>query len=747
MAPVICELMAAKLAPPRVRPGVVARPRLIDALDAGASCAVTVVCAPAGYGKTLLVAAWCADRAKRGAAPVAWLSLATTENDPGLLLRYLIGALRRADVEVGERAAMMVQVPGASPLACMHSLLNDLAALPQRPTLVLDDYHVITEPVCHELMAMLVDHGDRVLRVMFCTQAEPPIALGSLRAAGQLSELRAHDLRFSVREAAELVRRAGDGLQLDHDTVAMLAARTEGWAAGLYLAALWLRGRGGQQADAQRFGGDNRHVVDYLSEAVLARLDDGTREFLLKTSIVDRLCTSLCEALIGHSATGVLEQIERSNLFVVALDDSRRWYRYHHLFGRMLRSELMRRCPDGVSVLHRRASAWYRRTGLITEAIEHARQAGDLDDVAQMICEHWLQIGRRGQLATLRSWLDGFDREQLQRHPELGVVGGMVTGLSGGSELEFRGWLDLAEDGLTRGDGAFAGTVSLQAGVNVLRSSFDHRNIPAAAIAAAHAARMETETHGELRVGALGNLALLLYLRGDPSAARDAVSEALRDPQAQLRPYGYITALTTAALIAIDGGDVTNAQATATLALTYAATVGLSDNLVSGLAHVALARAQMANHQLEAADTQMNTAMALLRGGVTPSRQVYALLWAAKLARARGDLSAAIGLTDEAEDLLCTFEDAGTLSDLLKDVRRAISRARQRHRAPDARALTEAELAVLRLMRGPDSQRAIARSLSISMNTVKTHRASIYRKLDVSCRQDAVARAVALNLI
>jgi LuxR family maltose regulon positive regulatory protein len=676
--------------------------------------------------------------------------LAATENDPGLLMRYLIGALRHAGLEVGECAAVMVRVPGASAFACMRSVLNDLAGLPQRPTLVLDDYHVITAAVCHELIGLLVDHGDRLLRVIFCTQADPPLALGSLRAAGQLSELRADDLRFSSDEAAQLLLSGSDALKLHRDSVATLTAQTEGWPAGLYLAALWLRGRGNQQADAQRFGGDNRHVVDYLSEAVLARLDDATREFLLKTSIVDRLCTSLCEAIIQRPAGGVLEQVERSNLFVVALDDNRRWYRYHYLFGRMLRSELTRQCPDQVAVLHRRASAWYRRSGLITEAIEHARQAGDCDMVAQLICEHWLQIARRGQLETLRGWLAGFDREQLARHPELGVVGGMMTGLTGGSELEFRGWLDVAEQGLRRADGdgaVFAGTTSLRAGVNMLRCTFDHRDIAAATIAAAHAAQMETDAHGELRVAALANLGFLLYLCGDPSGARDAVSEALRDPQAQLRPYGYISALTTAALIAIDDGDITNAASTARRALTYAATVGLSDNLVCGLVHVALGRTLMATHQLQAADTQMRTAIALLRGGVTPSRHVYALLWAATLARARGDLGAAVRLTDEAEDLLSAFEDPGTLSGLLSDTRHATAQARQRRRDPDSGALTDAELAVLRLLRGADSRRAIAQALSISMNTVKTHSSAIYRKLNVSCRQDAVSRAVELGLI
>jgi len=229
VAPVMGELVAAKLEAPCVRPGVVARPRLIDALDASGGVGVTVVGAPTGYGKTLLVAAWCADVVQRGAQAAAWLSLAATENDPGLLMRYLIGALRHAGLQVGERAAVMVRVAGASPFACMRSLLNDLAGLPERATLVLDDYHVITEVVCHELIGLLVDHGDRVLRVIFCTRADPPLALGSLRAGGQLSEIGADDLRFSLDEAAQLLLRASDGLKLDRESVATLTARTEGW--------------------------------------------------------------------------------------------------------------------------------------------------------------------------------------------------------------------------------------------------------------------------------------------------------------------------------------------------------------------------------------------------------------------------------------------------------------------------------------------------------------------------------------
>ena len=234
----------------------------------------------------MLVAAWCAEVAARDQRVIAWLSLAATENDPALLTRYLIGALRRADRAIGERAETMLAVPGANPTAWMRSLVNDLAAVQAHTTLVLDDYHVVTEPACHALVQFLLDHAPASLHLIVCTRADPPIALGSLRAIGQLAEVRTTDLRFTDGEAAALLVET-EGLNLDAQAVASLGARTEGWAAGLYLAALWLRGRGGPGADVERFAGDNRHVVDYLSEVVLDQLSDEVREFLLRTSIVD----------------------------------------------------------------------------------------------------------------------------------------------------------------------------------------------------------------------------------------------------------------------------------------------------------------------------------------------------------------------------------------------------------------------------------------------------------------------------
>jgi LuxR family maltose regulon positive regulatory protein len=741
------ELVATKLVPPRVRDGYIPRKRLIDALAAGRDRRLTLVDAPTGYGKTMLVAAWCAELTEQDERGVAWLSLAATENDPALLTRYLIGALRRAGLQVGADAETMLHVPGASPTAWTRSLVNDLATVDAQTTLVLDDYHLIAEPACHALVQFLVDHAPGSLHLLVSARADPPITLGALRAAGELVELRAADLRFTTEEAEQLLVER-EGLDLPKETVASLSARTEGWAAGLYLAALWLRGQGSQETDAERFAGDNRHVVDYLSEAVLERLDDNVRTFLLETSIVDRLCTPLADAITQRRSGGLLENIERSNLFLVPLDETRTWYRYHHLFRQMLRAELARRHPELVADLHGRASGWYRERGLISEAIDHATAAGDAAGAAAMISEHWLDVGRWGQEATAKRWLEAFGPDQLNSYPELCLIGAFLTGVGGGSESEFRRWLELAEAGASGGDrNLVAGSSSLSSGIALLRSAFAYRDVRAAIATAARTVRVESEAHGLFRVAALANLAFLLYLTGDPSKARHAASEAMRDPQAERRPHGFITALTTSALISLDAGDAEQGERAARRALEYAAESGLTDNQVSGLAYVAVGRSLAAARRAKPAAAQMERALQMLRGGTVPARHAYALLSAAPVLQACGDHAGALKLIDEAEQLLASFEDAGMLTALLADVQRRIALARPRRGEPDSTAVTEAELEVLRLLRSPGSQRAIARELSVSINTVKTHTSSIYRKLDVSSRDDAVTRAIDLGLI
>ena len=729
--------------------GYVHRPRLIDALDAGAARRLTLVDAPTGYGKTMLVVAWCADRVSRGLSSCAWLSLAAAENDPAVLIRSLIEALRRAGIAVSERVEMMVRVPGASPEAWISSLIDDLASLEAPITLVLDDLHLLVDPACHALLQSLIDHAPASVSMIVCTRSEPPVRLRALREAGQLAEIRAGDLRFDDGEAEELLV-GREGLGLDRAMVSSLTARTEGWAAGLYLAALWLRGHREPASDVERFAGDNRHVVDYLSEAVLEGLGEDVQWFLLATSVTDRFCGSLCDALTRTSAASVLEQIERSNLFLVPLDESRTWYRYHHLFGQMLSSELARRHPDLVAGLHRRASAWYLDAGLISEAVQHALAARDFDNAAALICEYWLEIGRWGDEATIHRWLKAFDRHERRRYPELGFIGAVIVGMSGGSDGEFRPWIELAERGLADeaiGERRVAGSTSLRAGVSFLHATFAYRDIGAALTAAARTVRMESDTRGQFLVITLANLALLRYLSGDPASARRAVSETLRNPQVLRRPHGYIIALSTAALIAIDAGDEDEGERCALRALEYAASAGVDDRAVSSLAHVALGRALANRGQRDVAALRMEQALRLLRGGVLPAWLAYTLLQAAAVLAAGGERAAAVGLGDEAQALVASFQDAGILESLLDDVQLQLTRSRPRRTGADAVALTHAELLVLRFLGGSLSQRAIAQELSVSLNTVKTHTSAIYRKLEVSSRADAIARATGLALL
>src|SRR5271166_3880917 len=683
-APIVEDPIGTNLAPPPLRPGYVDRARLFDALTAARDRRVTLVAAPTGYGKTMLLAAWCAEASARGGGASAWLSLDETDNDPARLMRGLIGALRRIGPDIGQHAEAMLPTPGASPMALMRSLVNDLAAAELDALLVCDDFHLITAPACHAIVEFLLDYAPRALHMIISTRSEPPFALGSLRAAGDLAEIRAPELRFTPQEADELLVER-EGLCLSEKALTGLLARTEGWPAGLYLAALWLRGRSTPEADAEHFAGDNRYVVDYLSEAVLGRLTDEVREFMLNTSVADRLCASLCTAITGRPAAGMLEDIERSNLFMVPLDDSGTWYRYHHLFHEVLRRELARRHPDRVAVLHCRASAWHRDAGLVAEAVEHATSGRDFDTAAALISEHWREVGRWIGPATVRRWLDGFDSEKLRMYPELGLIGATSVGVVGGSEVEFRRWLELAEQGLSRAQsGRVAGIQSLRAGLSLLRSTFGYRDIAAAVADAEQAVRIECETDGPSRVAALANLGFLLYLANEPAAARRVVSEAIRDQQAQ-RP--------------------------------------------------------------EEARTEMDRAVQLVHSGVIPAQQVYALLWSAPALQAVGDLAGALARVDEAEQVLESFTDAGSLTSLERQARMRIAQARRRRRRPDSLELSEAELAVVRLLGRPGPQREMAQELSVSVNTVKSHTAAIYRKLGVSSRADAVSRASDLGLL
>jgi ATP/maltotriose-dependent transcriptional regulator MalT len=432
-------LLATKMTIPRLRPGRIDRPRLLRQLHAATSRELVLVCAPAGFGKSTLLADW----VRSDPRPVAWLSLDEGDNDPVRFWRHVAAALDTVRPGV---AGDLVGPGTSSVQAVVTMLVNDLAEATEDLLLVVDDYHVIHSPEVHRSVEFLVEHLPSTLRLVVAGRSDPPLPLARLRARGQLAELRAADLRFTFGETAALLGVAA-GQELSPQLVAALGERTEGWVAGLQLAALSLRGRADVTQFVAEFSGSHRYVLDYLTEEVLDRQTAEIRTFLLETAVLERLCGPLCDAVLGRrDSQRLLEAVERDNLFLLPLDGERRWWRYHHLFADLLRARLSYEDPDRVVVLHRAAADWYERHGLPDDAIWHALAAGDADAAARIV-EIYLeeQLWRRNEGATLTRWLTALPRATLQRRPRL-VLGEAIVGVLGGVLDEVEALLAVVEE-------------------------------------------------------------------------------------------------------------------------------------------------------------------------------------------------------------------------------------------------------------------------------------------------------------
>ena len=491
-------LLATKLYVPRLQPGFVARPRLVQALDEGLVRRLILVGAPAGFGKTALLACW----ARRGDRPVAWLSLDAGDNDPARFWRHAVAALDRARPGIAERVGALLGPPApASFEGLVTALINELAAPPGQDELllVLDDYHLIDAQQVHEPIAFLLEHLPPGVHLVLASRADPPLPLARLRAAGQLAELRADDLRFTAEEAAALLREtAGDVLPAA--AVVALAARTEGWAAGLQLAALSLQGQADPTGFVAAFSGSHRYVLDYLTDEVLDGQTDQVREFLLETSVLERLSGGLCDAVTGRTGGQVmLERVERANLFLVPLDEVRGWWRYHHLFADLLRARLQQQQQPGrAAALHRAAAAWCEEHGLADDAVRHALAAGDPAWAARLIERHFDEIFLSGERATLERWLGALPAGLIRSRPRLLLAQARLALLSGRLEA-VDGLLDNAER-------AFADAADEPFEPSAGKAASALVNVPAA-IALEHA--------------------LLAYLRGDAEGTAGFASQAL----------------------------------------------------------------------------------------------------------------------------------------------------------------------------------------------------------------------------
>jgi LuxR family maltose regulon positive regulatory protein len=646
-------LLATKLHVPGLRPGFVARPRLAGAPGGG----LVLVCAPAGFGKTALLADWL----RSDGRPVAWLSLDAGDNDPVRFWRHVVAALDRARPGIGERAAPLLGPPPSSFEGLVTALINELAAHPgeNEMVLVLDDYHLVDARPVHDSLAFLLEHLPPGLCLVLASRSDPPLPLARLRARGQLAELRTDDLRFTAEEAAALLRESA-GAGLPAAAVAALVARTEGWAAGLQLAALSLRGRSDVAGFVAAFSGSHRYVLDYLTGEVLDGQPEQVRQFLLETSVLERLSGRLCDAVTGRDGgQAMLEQVEQAGLFLMPLDEVRGWWRYHRLFADLLRARLQEEQPGRVAVLHRAAAAWYQEHGLADDAVGHALAAGDTAWAARLIEQHFdATLYLRSEGATAQRWLAALPAELVQARPRLLLAQVLLAATLGRAEA-----MEPPLDGAERALAGAAPAVDEPFEPSVGRASSMLGNIPAlialhrgflaqlggdAEGTAAFAAQAVAGLGGDERLlssTAQGLLAAADWLRGQLARAEQAFVSSIAGWQAG-QPISW--GVYQLGQVQRARGRLDAAAETYQKTLDIAAASGPPPAPPAGPAYVGLAEVAYQRNELDSALWQVTEGIALCRQFLYPAPLGTGLVTLAWIRQACGDPGGALEAMGEA---------------------------------------------------------------------------------------------------
>jgi len=725
--------LAGKLHPPAPRRVWVPRQRLVERLAAG-DAKLVLVCAPAGFGKTIAVAQWRA--AERVSRAFAWVSLDPGDDDPVRLWSHIVSALQRAcpAMAAGDLLACLRAPAPDMAGTLLPGLVNALACLPERVVLVLDDLHLVTRRRCHEQLESLLAGLLPPARVVIVSRTVPPLQVARLRAAGDLTEIGMSELRFTPEEAAGLIG-AVAASPLGQRDLAALVDRTEGWPAALFLAALSLRSQPDPAAFVAGFTGGNRYVADYLLEEVIDGQPARLARFLTRTAILDSFTAELCDAVTGTTdAAETIDLLERENLFLVPLDESRRWFRYHRLFAQALRARLSAREPELVPRLHRRASQWFRAHGLPEEAIGHALAAGDTGAAIEVMAAHWYAYVNAGRLDTARGWLAALDDRLVSAHPLAAHTAAWVAATSG-EPGAVRRLLPVIESG-TAGDGPLPdGMRSLRSSAALLRATFGFDGIRTMRDSAAAAIELEDDPASPWHALALTGYGFSLYLSGEPGPAdalRRAVLSGITDPVVRL------AATSVAALIATAEGRRSEATVLADAAERVA---GAGDAPQASLAYLAAGAALAADGRQEEARDRLAQALAARRRwpGVSPWPAVEAMFRLAEVLHDLGDDVRAALLATEIDDVLTSLPDGAAAQ------RARLDRLREHLGTAAAsgtgHGLTDREMTVLRMLRGTMTTAEIAQELAVSRNTVKTHMRSIYRKLGVAGRPAAVTRA------
>ncbi|HUG14138.1 MAG TPA: LuxR C-terminal-related transcriptional regulator [Thermomicrobiales bacterium] len=662
-------LLETKLFSPRWRPGLVSRPRLIERLERGIERKLTLVSAPAGFGKTTLLAEWLA-AAPTGERAAAWVSLDQGDNDPGRFWSYVITALQTTRAGAGGHAMSLLRSPQPPPIeSVLTTLINDIAALEDDLVVILDDYHVIDAEPVHGTVAFLLDHLPPRMRLIITSRSDPPLPVARLRGRGELTELRAADLRFTPDEAASFLNEAM-GLGLTAGDAAVLETRTEGWIAGLQLAALSMQGREDAAGFIRAFAGDDRYIVDYLVEEVLQRQSATLRDFLLRTSILDRLSGPLCDAVTDRDdGRGMLEALERGNLFVVPLDDRRQWYRYHHLFADVLHTRLLWEQPERVAGLHRRAAEWHAQNGPQSDAIRHALAAGDVERAAVLIELAWSAMHRSYQDATWLGWVTALPEQLVRARPVLSV--GHAWALLNTGELEAgearlrdaERWLEPTSDPRGQAIAPADGMVvvddkefrSLPATIATARA-FQAAALGDAPAAVTHARRaLDLLSASEGDAFERGRAASLLGLAYWASGDLEAAYRTFADGIAHIRKAGKhqhlltLSATYVLAEIRVTQGRLREAARTYEQALQLAADQGEPLSPATAVLRGGLSEIYRERGDLRAAAWQL--LQAAEPGEHIVSREQRWLVARARLQAAQGNPDGALDLLDEAERL------------------------------------------------------------------------------------------------
>jgi LuxR family maltose regulon positive regulatory protein len=725
------------------------RAELVGMLIADAQSRVTLVAAAPGSGKTSLLSEWHSDF--RETRPFAWISLDAADNDPVRFWDGVFAALQTIAPDIGCPAQTALHSPGTTvPDHVLPLLINDLARQTQPVVVVLDDYHLIENGAIHRAIELLVERLPPAAHLVISTRSDPPLPLSRLRARGQLAEIRAADLRLNVEQAGAFLNDVV-GLELEPDEIARLHERTEGWAAGLQLAGLSLRGREDHRQFIDSFAGDDQQIVDYLGFEVLDNQPPELRAFMIQSSVLERLSGPLCAAVTGNPDSELLlRRLERENAFVVALDSKREWYRYHHLFAGLLRHELALTCPELVVELHRRASGWYREADAIHEAIEHATAAGDFGDAIELIATHWYEFLQRGRQETVGSWIDRLPSETVIQDPHLCLTKAWL-GVNTGRLDEVDRWIEAAgRAAAERPEGEEL--PPLESGVASLRAIHRYMdgNVGAAVAACRRALALERGgAASPWRPVGCPVLGLSLHWHGERENATRTLVEAVRIARNNGNHLAAMHASGGLAAIEYERGDAASASARAADAIALAEEHDLTEHWASSLSVAVRGQLLDRSDDLEAAERVLLRAAELARRGVASVEIAYSLLALAGIRQRLGRHDEARRIYEEARKAVARCEDPGILNERLVRSERGVKVAPHPRvsRTGGGEALSESELSVLRLLRSELSQREIAGELHLSFNTIKTHTRNIYRKLDVAERAEAVARARELSLI